>query len=392
MNAHQQYMNQRGAFAFELLQGASVAGPRLGRIQTPHGSASTPAFMPVGTAATVKAADPLEIRRSGSEIVLCNTFHLALRPGAELVRQLGGLHQFMGWDGPILTDSGGFQVFSLAKLRSVDNEGVSFRSPIDGTAMRLTPESATEIQLALGADICMVFDECLPHDTPEDEIRASIQQRTLPWAERCLALHPKDGRALFGIGQGGLSETLRREHMQELVRMPFDGFAVGGLSVGEAADDFRRMLAATTSHMPKDKPRYLMGVGSVPEILAAIGLGIDMFDCVLPTRNARNGQALTFNGPLRMKNAAHTQSGLPLEDGCDCSTCSRGFSRAYLRHLLMANEILGAMLMTAHNLRFMQRLMEAARDAIRANNFETFAAKTINAFRSAAIDAPEADA
>ncbi len=383
---------ERGPFAFTLHHGESGTGPRLGHFTTPHGSAATPAFMPVGTAATVKAADPVAIRQSGSEIVLCNTFHLALRPGAELIRELGGLHPFMGWDGPILTDSGGFQVFSLAKLREVDDDGVSFRSPVDGTAMRLTPESATEIQLALGADIFMVFDECLPHDSSEEDVRRSIELRTMPWARRCLALHPRDGRALFGIGQGGLSATLRREHMQELAGLPFDGLAVGGLSVGESADDFRHMLAATTPHMPVLKPRYLMGVGSVPEILAAIALGIDMFDCVLPTRNARNGQALTMSGPLRMKNTQHARAAGVLEAGCDCSTCARGFSRAYIRHLLMANEILGAMLMTAHNLRFMQRLMEGARTAIRAGEFEAFAATTIARFRSATESTPEDEA
>lgn len=384
--------SERGPFAFSLLHCDNGHGPRLGRITTPHGSAATPAFMPVGTAATVKAADPLTIRQSGSEIVLCNTFHLALRPGAGLIQEHGGLHPFMGWDGPILTDSGGFQVFSLAKLREVDDDGVSFRSPVDGSSMRLSPESATEIQLALGADIFMVFDECLPHDSSEDDVRRSIEQRTMPWARRCLALHPRDGRALFGIGQGGLSATLRREHMQELATLPFDGLAVGGLSVGESAEDFRHMLAATTPHMPVMKPRYLMGVGSVPEILAAIALGIDMFDCVLPTRNARNGQALTLSGPLRMKNAQHARSPEVLEAGCDCSTCARGFSRAYLRHLLMANEILGAMLMTAHNLRFMQRLMEGARNAIRAGAFDAFAAATIESFRSAPESTPEEDA
>ncbi|MSR75021.1 MAG: tRNA guanosine(34) transglycosylase Tgt [Planctomycetes bacterium] len=387
------HAGQRGPFASEILAQCPKTAARRTRLRTPHGTAETPAFMPVGTAATVKGADPEALLATGSEFVLCNTYHLALRPGAELIAELGGLHRFMGWNGPVLTDSGGFQVFSLAQLRKVDDDGVSFRSHIDGAVMRLTPERATEIQLLLGADVIMAFDECLPHDADAASVRASVQRRTLPWAKRCLALHPQDGRALFGIGQGGMHEDLRREHMTALREMPFDGFAVGGLSVGESNSDFRRILAVTAPLMPPEKPRYLMGVGSVPEILDAIALGIDMFDCVLPSRNARNGQALTFAGPVRMRNAAHTRSAQPLEADCDCSACSRGFSRAYLRHLLMANEILGAMLMTLHNLRFMQRLMERARDSIVRGDFTEFATATKIAFGSGLVnkDAPNAD-
>ncbi len=373
---------ERGPFACEVLSQCVHSAARRTRLRTPHGTAETPAFMPVGTAATVKGADPAALRATGSEFVLCNTYHLALRPGAELIHELGGLHKFMGWDGPILTDSGGFQVFSLAQLSKVDDDGVSFRSHIDGSAMRLTPESATQIQLQLGADVIMAFDECLPHDADAGSVRASLQRRTMPWAERCIALHPRDGRALFGIGQGGMHADLRREHMSALRELPFDGFAVGGLSVGESSADFRRILEATTPLMPTDKPRYLMGVGSAAEILDAVALGIDMFDCVLPTRNARNGQALTFNGPLRMRNAAHTSDARVLEDACDCATCARGFSRAYIRHLLMANEILGAMLMTTHNLRFMQRLMQRIRESIAHGDFADFAAATKSAIGS----------
>jgi len=277
----------------------------------------------------------------------------------------------------MLTDSGGYQVFSLCQLTDVDDDGVTFRNHIDGRYLRLTPERAMEIQTNLGADIIMVFDECLPHDAPEDAVRRSVFERTMPWGERCLERHPGDGRALFAIGQGGLFEDVRREHMEAIRERPFDGFAIGGLSVGETSDQFRHMIAVSTAVMPEDKPRYLMGVGSVPEIIDAVALGVDMFDCVLPSRNARNGQGLTFSGDIRLKNARYTRDDRPLDPDCPCATCASGFSRAYLRHLVMAKELLGATLMTLHNLTFMQRLMTALRSALEEGRFEPWRSEAL---------------
>lgn len=356
-------------FAFSLNRTSSGSRARRGTIVTPHGGALTPAFMPVGTTAAVKGLDPDQVRDTGSEILLANTYHLALRPGDDVVRDLGGLHRFMGWDGPILTDSGGYQVFSLCDLTDVDDDGVTFRNHIDGKYLRLTPERAMEIQLNLGSDIIMVFDECLPHDAPFEAVAASVSNRTIPWSRRCLDMHPHDGRALFAIGQGALYADLRRSHMTEIRDLPFDGFAIGGLSVGETSDEFRAMIDVSTRIMPEDKPRYLMGVGSVPEIIDAVDLGVDMFDCVLPSRNARNGQALTFDGVVRLKNARYARDDRILDPTCPCSTCRRGFTRAYLRHLVMAKELLGASLMTQHNLTFMQRMMQMIRDAVDDDSF-----------------------
>jgi queuine tRNA-ribosyltransferase len=333
--------------------------------------------MPVGTAGSIKGLTPDQVRATGSEIVLGNTYHLALRPGDDVVRGQGGLHAFMHWDRPILTDSGGYQVFSLGELTDVDDDGVTFRNHIDGRYLRLTPERTTEIQLNLGSDIIMVFDECLPLDAPEDTVRRSVHERTLPWGDRCLALHPRDGRALFAIGQGGMFPELRREHIEVLRRQPFDGFAIGGLSVGETAEQFREMIDVSTALLPADRPRYVMGVGSVPEIVDAVALGVDLFDCVLPTRNARNGQALTFEGQVRLKNARYRTDPRALDPTCPCATCKEGFSRAYLRHLIMAQELLGASLMTLHNLTFMQRLMSALRDAIVEGTFPAWRDATV---------------
>ncbi|NRA96570.1 MAG: tRNA guanosine(34) transglycosylase Tgt [Planctomycetes bacterium] len=364
-------------FSFSLLDTCSGTKARRGQIATPHGGGATPAFMPVGTAASVKGLSPAQVKDTGSEILLANTYHLALRPGDDVVRDLGGLHAFMQWDGPILTDSGGYQVFSLCELTDVDDEGVTFRNHIDGKHLRLTPERTMEIQLNLGSDIIMVFDECLPHDASSDTVRRSIYERTLPWSERCLDLHPGDGRALFAISQGGVHAELRSEHLDAIRGSPFDGFAIGGLSVGETTTRFREIVAMSTALMPTDKPRYLMGVGSVPEIIDAVALGIDMFDCVLPSRNARNGQGLTFEGIVRLKNSCYAKDARVIDETCTCATCAGGFTRAYLRHLVMAKELLGASLMTLHNLTFMQRLMSGIRGALSQARFPDWREATL---------------
>ena len=364
-------------FSFSLMDACSSTRARRGQFTTPHGTADTPAFMPVGTAATVKGLSPAQVKETGSEVLLANTYHLALRPGDDVVRDLGGLHPFMQWDGPILTDSGGYQVFSLCELTDVDDDGVTFRNHIDGKYLRLTPERAMEIQMNLGSDIIMVFDECLPHDATADAVRKSVYERTLPWGERCLDLHPRDGRALFGISQGGLHPDLRAEHLEAIRDSAFDGFAIGGLSVGETTTAFREIVALSTALMPGDKPRYLMGVGSVPEIVDAVALGIDMFDCVLPSRNARNGEGLTFAGTVRLKNSRYTRDDRVIDETCPCATCKGGFTRAYLRHLVMAKELLGASLMTLHNLTFMQRLMGGLREALAEARFPEWREATL---------------
>jgi queuine tRNA-ribosyltransferase len=363
---------ERAPFRFEVVARARGARARAGRLATPHGGARTPAFMAVGTAATVKALTPEQIARTGTEIVLCNTYHLAVRPGERLIRELGGLHAFMGWDGPILTDSGGFQIFSLAASREVDQDGVTFKNHVDGSTMRLTPERAMQIQAALGSDVAMVLDECLPFPCDDDAARRSLEERTLPWELRSLECHPRDGRAVFAIGQGGFSEELRRECLAELVRHPFDGFAIGGLAVGESREVFLRMVDVSTAAIPEDRPRYLMGVGTPRELLEAIGLGVDLFDCVLPTRNARNGQALTASGPLRLRNAAFAADRRPLEEGCSCEACRIGLSRGYLRHLFLADEMLAGTLVTSHNLTFVQRLLAGARAAIEEGRWKEY--------------------
>jgi queuine tRNA-ribosyltransferase len=365
----------RGPFSFAV--DAVDGRARAGRMCTPHGTAETPAFMAVGTAATVKALTPEQVRRTGTEVVLCNTYHLALRPGEAVVERLGGLHRFMGWDGPILTDSGGFQVFSLASLTETDADGVVFKNHLDGARMKLTPERSLAIQSALGADLLMAFDECLPYPCDEERVRRSLHERTLPWEIRSLAAAPSDGRACFAIGQGGFFPDVRAECLRELVRHPFHGFALGGLSVGESFAEFRAMVDLSTALLPPDKPRYVMGVGTPREMLAAVHLGVDLFDCVLPTRNARNGQALTADGPVRLRNAAHAADPRPLEEGCACEACGPGLSRAYLRHLFMAEEMLAATLVSSHNLSFLARLMRGARAAIAAGSFADYAAAAL---------------
>jgi len=360
---------------FELLVQDSRTAGRLGRVHTPHGSLETPAFMPVGTQATVKGLTPDWLAQLGTRMLLGNTYHLALRPGADVVAQLGGLHRFMGWDGPILTDSGGFQAFSLAKRSKLTEAGVAFRSHIDGRLLHLTPESAIEIQEKLGADVAMCLDECPALPASRDEI-ASATQRTIRWAQRCRDAHTRPDQALFGIVQGGSHADLRQECAQRLVELDFPGYAIGGVSVGESREEVLKALDVTAPLLPTDKPRYLMGVGRPQDLLAAAARGIDLFDCVLPTRNGRNATCLTSKGLVKIRNAQYRLDDRPIEEGCPCPTCSR-FSRAYIRHLFLANEMLGPILASAHNLAYTHRLMEQVRSAIRTATLPEFVAETL---------------
>ena len=353
---------------FSLFKTSSAA--RRGQLTLAHGTVETPAFMPVGTYGTVKAMSPLELKEIDAHIVLGNTFHLWLRPGLEVIAAHGGLHRFMGWDGPILTDSGGFQVFSLGALRKITEEGVKFQSPVNGDRLFLTPEESMRIQRVLNSDIAMIFDECTPYPAGEREAADSMRL-SLRWAARSRAAHDGNPNALFGIVQGGMYETLRDESLSELVNIGFDGYAIGGLSVGEPKEDMRRILAHTAPQLPQDKPRYLMGVGTPEDIVAAVAQGIDMFDCVMPTRNARNGHLFTRNGDVRIRNAQYRLDTRPLDEDCRCYTC-RNFSRAYLHHLNRLGEILGARLNTIHNLHYYQELMREIRVAIEADEFAAF--------------------
>ena len=345
---------------FELLAEDGLA--RLGRLVLTHGTVDTPAFMPVGTYGAVKAMSPAELQGLGAQIVLGNTFHLWLRPGPEVIQAHGGLHRFMGWDGPILTDSGGFQVFSLGALRKITEEGVKFASPVNGDRLFLTPEESMRIQKGLNSDIAMIFDECTPY--PSDRARTAESMRlSLRWAERSKRGHEANPNALFGIVQGGMYEDLRDESLRGLLEIGFDGYAIGGLSVGEPKEDMRRLLAHTAPQLPRQAPRYLMGVGTPEDIVFAVSQGIDMFDCVLPTRNARNGWLFTRRGTVKIRNAVHARDRASLDPDCPCYTCCN-FSRAYLHHLQRVNEILGARLNTIHNLTYYQRLMAELRQAI----------------------------
>ncbi len=349
--------------AFSFTVDATDGAARTGRLMTAHGPVATPAFMPVGTAGTVKAMTPDAVAATGAEMVLGNTYHLMLRPGAERIEKLGGLHRFMAWPGPILTDSGGFQVMSLAKLRTLDEDGVTFQSHVDGTQHRLTPEISIDIQRQLDATISMVLDECTPFPATEEQARASLDL-SMRWAERSKqAFTTRDGYALFGIVQGSVFPELRKESAQRLIDIGFDGYAIGGLAVGEGPDAMIETTELTAGLLPDDCPRYLMGVGRPQDLVAAVAAGVDMFDCVLPTRSGRNGQAFTSRGPVNIRNARHADDPRPLDDTCDCPTCL-GYSRAYLHHLVRTGEILGAMLLTGHNLRFYQALMAALREAI----------------------------
>jgi len=351
--------------AFSVLH---TCGPaRCGVIQTPHGLVDTPAFMPIGTRAAVKGLSPAQLAETGSQILLANTYHLMLRPGADVVARLGGLHRLMGWSGALLTDSGGYQVFSLAEHRRVDDDGVSFRSPVDGATVRLTPESAIQVQQQLGADIIMVLDEC-PALPAEPTVLQTAVQRTVAWARRCRAAHSSETQTLYGIVQGGLDQELRRSCLDQLVAIGFDGYALGGLSVGERPQEMHALLEAFAPELPADRPRYLMGVGTPRDLAAAVAAGIDQFDCVLPTRNGRKGYAFTSQGVRRLRNAQHTLADEPLDPACDCYTC-RTFSRGYLRHLFMSAEVLGGTLVSLHNIRFYQALMRQMRAAIAAGTF-----------------------
>ncbi len=357
--------------AFELLGRDGRA--RRGRLTTAHGTIETPAFMPVGTAATVKAMTPDDVLATGAEILLCNTYHLMLRPGAERVAKLGGLHKFMNWPGPILTDSGGYQVMSLAELRKLSEEGVTFRSHLDGSKHLLTPERSIEIQHLLDATITMAFDECTPFPATEEQAATSMRL-SMRWAARSReAFRERPGYGLFGIVQGGVHPALREESAKALLGIGFDGYAIGGLAVGEGTELMLATLATTEPFLPADRPRYLMGVGKPSDLVAAVARGVDMFDCVLPTRSGRTAQAFTRAGALNLRNARHAEDPDPLDPDCRCTAC-RSYSRAYLHHLTRAGEILGAMLLTRHNLTYYQDLMAAMRAAIEAGTLDAFTA------------------
>ena len=360
------------AFSFTLL--ARDGAARRGRVATAHGTIETPAFMPVGTAATVKAMRPEDVEATGAEIILANTYHLMLRPTAERIAALGGLHRFMNWPRPILTDSGGFQVMSLAKLRKISERGVAFRSHLDGSAHELTPERAIEIQHLLGSDITMAFDECTPFPAEEAVARGSMEL-SMRWAERSKAAYaPRPGHALFGIVQGSVYPELRRRSAEALRAIGFDGYAVGGLAVGEGQETMFAVLDETAPALPEDRPRYLMGVGKPDDILGAVRRGIDLFDCVLPTRSGRTAQAFTRRGTVNLRNARHMDDLRPLDAACDCPTCTQ-YSRAYLHHLVRSGEILASMLLTAHNLRYYADLMSGIRCAIETGTLDDFAAQ-----------------
>jgi queuine tRNA-ribosyltransferase len=367
-------VNEPAVFRFQLL--AQDGAARRGEIETPRGNIRTPAFMPVGTAATVKAMFLDHVREAGADIILGNTYHLMLRPGAERVATLGGLHKFMGWKGPILTDSGGFQVMSLSKLRKIDERGDTFSSHLDGAKFELTPERAIEIQNLLGADIVMQLDECIRLPAEESEVERAMQL-SLRWAERCKKAFKgaSPGRALFGIVQGGTVPKLRKESARELVRIDFPGYAIGGLAVGEPQDVMLSTIEETMPELPAEKPRYLMGVGEPDDILAAVERGVDMFDCVLPTRAGRHALAYTRFGKINLKNARHAEDANPLDEQSQCPA-ARDYSRAYLHHLTKANEILGAMLLTWANVAYYQELMQGIREAISNGRFKDFAAET----------------
>lgn len=353
---------------FEVL--AQDAGARRGRLRFARGMVDTPAFMPVGTYGTVKTMTPEELAGLGVQMILGNCFHLMLRPGTEVIGRFGGLHRFMHWPGPILTDSGGFQVYSLGDLRRITEEGVHFRNPVDGSPVFLSPEISMAVQRALAADIVMIFDDCAPFPAPEEQVRASMEL-SLRWAARSRAAHGDNPAALFGIVQGGMYEGLRAASLAGLTAIGFDGYAVGGLSVGEPADDRLRVLDFLSDRLPADRPRYLMGVGTPDDIVASVRRGIDLFDCVLPTRNARNGFLFTRAGVVKIRNACHRTDEGPLDPLCDCYTC-RHYSRAYLHHLDRCKEILGARLNSIHNLHFYQWLMASLRDAIAAGRLDAF--------------------
>ncbi len=359
-------------FRFELQHRDATTQARRGVFLTPRGPVQTPGFMPVGTQGTVKGLTIDQVRATGADMILGNTYHLALRPGHETVRRLGGLHAMSGWTGPILTDSGGFQIFSLGAINQVTEEAATFRSHIDGAKVRLTPELSIEIQEALGSDVAMVLDHVIALPAEPAAVQDATE-RSIRWAQRCLNAATRDDQARFAIVQGGLDETLRQQCARELATMPFDGFAVGGLSVGEAPEDMYRITAATCPSLPADKPRYLMGVGRPVDLLESVARGIDLFDCVMPTRNGRNGLAFTDTGPLKLKNSIHREDTSPLQADCPCLACRH--SRGYLRHLFVAGEMLGPILLSIHNLTYYQQLMREAREAIESDTYADYVAR-----------------
>ena len=367
------------AVHYELIKECSRTGARLGKLHTPHGVFNTPMFMPVGTQASVKTLSPEELYEMGAQVILANTYHLFLRPGHELVRKAGGLHNFMKYKNGMLTDSGGFQVFSLAEMRKIKEEGVTFRSHIDGSTKFLSPEIATQVQEALGADIAMAFDECIPYPADFEYAKKSTE-RTSRWAKRCLEAHTREDQSLFGIVQGGMYPELRKMSADALTEMDFAGYGIGGLSVGESKPMMYEVLGQTTCHLPKNKARYLMGVGTPDCMVEAVALGVDMFDCVFPTRVARNGTAMIPEGRLVVRNAAYAEDFRPIDERCNCYTC-RNYSRAYIRHLFHAKEIFALRLLTIHNLYFLLNFAQQMREAIRDDVFPEFKEKFLSNYK-----------
>ncbi len=364
-------MENKPAITYELIHQCKQTGARRGVIHTPHGDIQTPVFMPVGTQATVKSMTPEELKEVNAQIILSNTYHLFLRPGHELVKEAGGLHSFMNWDRPILTDSGGFQVFSLGQLRKISEEGVEFQSHLDGSKKFLSPEKAIEVENALGADIIMAFDECCPYPSTYEYTKKSMD-RTTRWAERCKQAHQRQkDQGLFGIIQGGFYKDLRKQSAEDLIKLDFPGYAIGGISVGEPKEEFLDILKYTTPLMPEDKPRYLMGVGTPDYLIEAAIAGIDMCDCVLPTRIARHGTALTSQGKVVVRNGTYEHDFSKLDPECDCYTC-KNYTRAYIRHLIKTNEILGIRLLSIHNIKFLTGLMDKVRIEIENDNLANF--------------------
>lgn len=370
--------------SYELVHEDKKTNARAGIIHTPHGDVKTPVFMPVGTQATVKGMTPEELLEVGSQIILANTYHLYLRPGSDLIARAGGLHEFMQWDGPILTDSGGFQVFSLAKKKDIGEKGVYFNSHFDGKREFLSPESSIQVQTDLGSDIMMAFDECVPYPADYDYTKSSME-RTLRWLDRSIGARTREDQALFGIVQGGFYEDLRKISAEETVKKDLDGYAIGGISVGEPVEEFLRILDYTTPFLPKDRPRYNMGIGTPDYLFASVEAGIDMCDCVIPTRLARHGTAMTHHGQMNTRNARFKDDFSCLDPDCDCYTC-KNYSRAYIHHLVKMNEILGARLLTIHNLYFLLTMMEEMREAILDDRFSTFKADFLDDYRDNMID------
>ena len=365
---------------FEVRNQDSGCFARRGVVTTAHGEVETPVFMPVGTAGAVKGITPQQLKETGAGIILANTYHLLLRPGIETVEKLGGLHKFMAWERPLLTDSGGYQVFSLSSLTKINDDGVEFASHIDGAKVYLSPKNATEIQNRLGADIIMCFDQCTPYPCEDSQLKKAVE-RTIRWAVECKQAHANDAQMLFAVVQGGINLPLRTYCAAELVKLGFDGYAIGGLSVGEGHENMIKTVSHTIEVLPQQLPRYLMGAGTPADIVAAVRAGVDMFDCVLPTRNGRNALAFTENGPIRMRNSVHTADTGPIEAGCDCYCCCN-FSRATIRHFFNVKEMLGAILLSLHNLTFYQRLMAKMRRTIEKNEFDDWSVEQLKKYKS----------